>query len=99
MARYVNCWHGWRAQRKALHASHCVRAVIERNDMGSGDVILHLRINVADTQAEIEVVSQTPRTVLVKIDPTTPWDSDGLLHLSTALQIVAKTMPFGEPEK
>jgi hypothetical protein len=76
-----------------------VRAVIERNAMGGDDVILHLRINVAETRAEIEVVSQTPRTVLVRIDPTTPWDSDGLRHLSTALQIVAKTMPFGEPEK
>ena len=81
-----------------MHASHCVRAASREEDMGGGDVILHLRINVADTQAEIEIVSQTPRTVLVKIDPTTPWDSDGLLHLSTALQIVAKTLPFREPE-
>jgi hypothetical protein len=66
--------------------------------MGGGDVILHLRISVADTQAEIKIVSQTPRTVLVNIDPTAPWDSDGLLHLSTALQIVAKTLPFRESE-
>jgi len=66
--------------------------------MGAGDIVLHLSINVADTRAELQVVSHTPRTVLVKIDPTKPWDSDGLHHLSTALQIVAKTMPFRESE-
>jgi hypothetical protein len=66
--------------------------------MGSGDIILHLIINVGDTRAEVEVVSHTPRTVFVKIDPTKSWDSDGLRHLSTALQVVAKTLPFRESE-
>jgi len=62
--------------------------------MGSGDIILHLIIDVGDTRAELEVVSHTPRTVFVKIDPTKSWDSDGLRHLGTALQVVAKTLSF-----
>lgn len=66
--------------------------------MGSGDIILHLIIDVGDTRAELEVVSHTPRTVFVKIDPTKSWDSDGLRHLGTALQVVAKTLPFRESE-
>jgi hypothetical protein len=60
--------------------------------MARGDVILHLIISVGDTRAELEVVSHTPRTVFVKIDPTKSWDSDGLRHLGTALQVVAKTL-------
>lgn len=64
--------------------------------MAGDDVILRFRINVGSIEAEVEIVAQTAQTVLVKIDPTKPWDSRGLRYLSAALEIVAKTLPFAE---
>lgn len=58
-----------------------------------GDALLHLRIKGNGIEAEVKVVSLTAGTVLLRIDPTTPWDGDALLHLSAALQVVAKTLP------
>lgn len=79
-------------------ASRCARAASQGKDMAGDDVILRLRISSGDTEAQVEIVSQTSRMVLVRIDPRTPWDSSALLHLSSALQIVAKTLPLRESE-
>jgi hypothetical protein len=64
--------------------------------MTGKDVVCHIKLRVNETggEAEAEVVAITPRTVVVKIDPTTPWDADALQRLSVALDVVAKTLPF-----
>jgi hypothetical protein len=67
--------------------------------MAGKDVVCHLRLKVKETEgeAEVQVVAVTPETVSVTIDPNTRWGSDALHHLSVALDVLAKTMPFKDP--
>lgn len=66
--------------------------------MTGKDVVCHIKLRVHETggEAEAEVVAVAPNTVVVKIDPTTLWDSDALHRLSVALDVVAKSLPFFE---
>jgi hypothetical protein len=64
--------------------------------MAGDDMLFHLKVKVIATggEAEAAVEALTPRTVLIRIDPNTQWDSEALRHLSVALEIVSKTLPL-----
>jgi len=68
--------------------------------MASDDVLFQIKLTVNQTggEAEAEIVAVTPQTVLVRIDPNTPWDSEALHHLGVALEVVAKTLPVKRAE-
>lgn len=65
------------------------------------EVLFHINLRVSETggKAQAEIVTLTPQTVSVRIDPNTAWDSDALRQLSAALDVVAKTLPFQESER
>ena len=68
--------------------------------MTDNEVLFRLNLMLKETgdKAHAEIVALTPRTVSVKIDPITAWDSDALEQLSVALDVVAKTLAFRKPD-
>lgn len=62
-----------------------------------GDSLLSISFNVKGIQAEAEVRALTPETVLLRIDPKTPWDAEALRCLSGILDMLAKTLPLKHP--
>jgi hypothetical protein len=62
--------------------------------MSGDEILLHLRLTVKGIEVGAQVLSLTPETVLLKIDPKTPWDRDALHCLSVAFETIAKTLPL-----
>jgi hypothetical protein len=56
--------------------------------------LLTLKFTVKGVEAEAQVISLTPDTVLLRIDPRAPWDTAALRCLSIALETIAKTLPL-----
>jgi hypothetical protein len=63
----------------------------------AGDSLLNLKFSVKGIQAEAEVLTLTPDTVSLRIDPKTPWDAEALRCLSAVLEMLAKTLPYKPP--
>ena len=65
--------------------------------MVPGDTLLSISFNVKGIQADAEIRALTPETVLLRIDPKTPWDAEALRCLSAVLNMLAKTLPLKQP--
>jgi hypothetical protein len=66
--------------------------------MAGGDAVFHIRVKAVpsawegDPDADAEIIALTPETALVRVNPTTAWDSDGLRRLSVALEVAAQAL-------
>ena len=65
--------------------------------MSGDERLLTLKFTVKGIEAEAQVIQLTSETVLLKIDPKTPWDGAALRCLSVALEMIAKTLPLKRP--